>query len=70
MLSDFFLFTGKLSALRYVAQVLSKILQKRKANRSTIKDRKDELFDMDLVYGTSFDNWMSQVDRTRSSINN
>jgi len=52
-----------------VTQVLMKILKNRKPNEF-IKDRREELFAMDMLYGTSYDNWMSQVERTKASINN
>ncbi len=47
-----------------------KIFKNRKANELRIKDRKEELFCMDIIYGTSYDTWMSQVERAKSSINN
>jgi len=46
-----------------------KILKNHKANEFA-KDQKELLFAMDMIYGTSYDNWMSQVERTKASINN
>jgi hypothetical protein len=64
-----FILPGKLSGLRYVTEILKNILKTRKTDRLTRRDDK-ELFYMDMLYGTSFDNWMSQVERTKSTINN
>jgi hypothetical protein len=66
----FLLLLGKLSILRYVTQIVTRISRNRTANRSTIKDRKEELFDIDMIYGTAYNDWMSQVERTKTSINN
>jgi len=64
-----FILSGKLSGLRYVTEILKNILKTRKTDRLIRRDDK-ELFYMDMLYGTSFDNWMSQVERTKSTINN
>ncbi len=53
-----------------MTQILIKILKNRKANEFNIKNQREELFDMYILYGTSYDKWMSQVERTKSSINN
>lgn len=53
-----------------MTQILIKVLKNRKANELTTRDRKVELFDINIIYGTSYDTWMSQVERTKSSINN
>ncbi|CAF1019680.1 unnamed protein product [Adineta steineri] len=62
--------TGKLSGLGYVTQIITKILKNRKADKLKLKDSNIGLFDMAMINGTSFDIWMSQLERTKASINN
>ncbi|CAF0825081.1 unnamed protein product [Rotaria sordida] len=71
LLSVHIIKTGKLSVLRYVTQILRKILKNRTINKFIVKNQKEELlFDVDMIYGTSYDHWMSNIERTKVSINN
>ncbi len=53
-----------------MTQTLIKILKTRKPNESITKDRREEFFDMDILFGTPLDNGVTPIERTKASINN
>ena len=64
------LFSGKIRPLRYVTQVVIKILKVPRSNENVRKTRKEDLFDLSVLDKTFSNNWMPPVERVKTSINN
>ena len=67
---NLFLFLGKVTALRYVTQTLMKILKIPQPIQFNRKDTRTDLWNVFILCESSYDSWMSQIERTRSSIHN
>ncbi|CAF3308429.1 unnamed protein product [Rotaria socialis] len=63
--------TGKISGLQYVTQLLRRILKNPARNKSGMKPQRVQLLLLtDMSSETSYDAWMSTLERTKTSINN
>ena len=58
----------KLSILQYVIELLRKMLKNPEKGQLKKKYKKEIIFDFDAIYGKSLNTWMSQVQRTKTSI--
>ncbi|CAF2064859.1 unnamed protein product [Rotaria magnacalcarata] len=63
--------TGRISGLQYVTQILRRILKNSIRNKFTMKPQSVQLLLLvDISCETSYDAWMSTLERTKTSINN
>lgn len=62
--------TRKLTVLRYITEIIKQIMKTRRISQVTKSNGRNVLFDFDMLYGISFDDWNSKIGLTKSSINN